>query len=193
MSLLLCAALPSMAGQADLALSVTLSPPAPYRPGQTVTMTLTVTNHGPDTAGADALPFPLPPISASTVIRVNNAYRLPLFFEPVLPTDCVFEQIPFDPAPGDVEGIIFVVYFPEIDPGQSHSCDQSVYIDESVTGGAQSTWFVYSNGDTDPVPENNTLGVFFSFESAPIPALSHLAMFALIGSFLALAAWHRRS
>ncbi len=162
-----------VAGQIDLFLSSTVVPSPPHQAGQSVTVTLTLSNAGPDTAGASAPPnTPLPTVRASTTVRVNADNRLPVNFTPVVPTVCNFEPIPLDPIPGERAGIIFVVYFPNLPPGASQSCSLVATIDATTTSDFVTRWTASSLADVDGNPSNNGTDVAFGLSPRAVDGLS---------------------
>lgn len=184
--LFLVAAAAARAGQVDLALTTAVSPAGPYFPGQTAQITFTVTNLGPDIAGADVPGNSVfPPVSVSSIIRVNDAYRIPLLVYSQDPVACPFEFINYDPIPGDREGFIEVVYFPRLQVGESRSCTVDAYIDLSQTTTTEATWRASSRLDTDPNPANNRSTTVFGFAAVSIPSTSRLGLWMLaLGALL---------
>lgn len=187
--LFLVAAAAARAGQADLALTTAVSPAGPYFPGQTVQITFTVTNLGPSIAGANApvSPPPYSPVQVFSIVRVNDAYRIPLLIYQV-PGGCAIEYINYDPTPvpGDREGYIYVIYFPPLlQVGELRSCTVDAYIDLSQTTTTEATWRATSQGDVDPNPANSSSTTVFGIAAVSIPSTSRLGLWVLaLGALL---------
>ena len=155
------------AGTADLALSVTAT-----QESSTVTsLTLTVSNAGPDVAGADAVGTARPVIVSTSVV-VDSEGRSPVTLSTVDPVGCPLEPVPIDPPPGQPSGILYVVYFDEIAPGASRSC--TIRATLSVPGAAPVTlkWKAASSQDADPNIQNSIAALTLVYTPAPVPASS---------------------
>ena len=166
------------AAQVDLSLSAIVTPARPHAPGQSVTVTFTLTNLGPDATTIPPNPI-LSAVRASAQVREINGV-LPVEFFPQTPTACVFEPIPLDPPPGQAAGIIFVVYFPALAAGASQTCSVTGVISPTATSDIVTRWNASSLGDVEREPLNNSVDVVFGLSPITVPALSLPGMAVLL-------------
>lgn len=176
----------ALAGQADLALAASLSPAAPHHAGQSIEVTFTVTNLGPNVAGADSV-GPLMPVSVTATVRVDDRDRLPVTFTTRDAIACPLENVPVDPAPGQRSGTIYVLYFPRLAVGESRTCRVDARIDMGVSSDQFVRWTAFSAQDIDPNPGNSSATLVFGLAPLAVPALQigalvSLAIFVLLGA-----------
>jgi len=168
--------------QVDLSVSVTTSP-EPFVPGGIVTVTMTVHNAGPDTAGA-TLP------NQRSIIILEKAYdivdRPPPFvlLEPA--TGCSAYAHVSEPIPGVPGGgiaFLFSYYFDAIGPGESRTCIYRVRFLPSTQEDFATDWLTTSPNDDDINPSNNRFDYTFVAAEPPapvaVPALSPASWFLL--------------
>jgi hypothetical protein len=179
------ASIPAAAGtrpQVDLSVSVTTSP-VPFVPGGIVTVTMTVHNAGPETAGA-MLP------NQQSIVILEKPYDLVdhaapfVLFEPA--TGCnAYAHVP-DPIPGVPGGglaLLFTYYFDAIGPGQSRTCVYRLRILPSTQADIATYWETLNPNEDDINPSNNRFDYTFIAAEPPapvaVPALSPIAGFLL--------------
>jgi hypothetical protein len=184
---------PTVAGarpQVDLSVSVTTSP-VPFVPGGIGTVTMTVHNAGPDTAGATRP-------NLRTIIVLEKAYDIvgspPPFvlFEPA--TGCsAYAQVtePIPGVPGGGVAFLFSYYFDAIGPGESRTCVYRVQFLTSTQASFDTYWRTLTPNDDDVNPSNNRFDYRFIAAEPPAPvAVSALSPISglLLGIGLLLAA-----
>ncbi|WP_150132072.1 hypothetical protein [Dokdonella koreensis] len=152
-------------------------------PGGIVTVTMTVHNAGPDTAGA-TLP------DQQSIIVLERGYdivdRPPPFvlFEPA--TGCnayARETEPIPGLPGGGLAYLFLYYFDAIGPGESRTCVYRVRFLPSTQEDFATDWLTTSPNDDDINPSNNRFDYTFVAAEPPapvaVPALSPASWFLL--------------
>jgi hypothetical protein len=168
---------------ADMVLSVALTPGGALLPGAIATLTFTVRNNGPE-----ALP---------SVVIVTEPF-------PALES-AKFQVFPIDPSPCEIFGDIFAappgsgfsseavagIRAGPLSPGASRICTVGVLITPLATGSYR-FGFLLTDGQvfvSDPVPTNNQASVTLLFaldEPSPIPALRSEVLALVVVLFLML-------
>jgi len=179
------ASVPAVAGarpQVDLSVSVTTSP-EPFVPGGIVTVTMTVHNAGPETAGA-MLP------NQQSIVILEKPYDLVdrpapfVLFEPA--TGCTAYAHVTEPIPGVPGGgiaFLFTYYFDAIGPGESRTCVYRLRILPSTQADFATYWETINPNEDDINPSNNRFDYTFIAAEPPapvaVPALSPTGWFLL--------------
>jgi len=148
---------------------------------------LVITNSGPDTAGADAPVGVAAPVSLFSTVRVNAAQRLPVVVQPRDVSACRIEFVEFEPPPGDRQGFIFVLGFPQLAVGESRTCVADARIDSTQSHSISIGWRATSLRDFDPDPSNHSAAALFSMAATPVPGVSSAGIAALAAGMLAMA------
>lgn len=176
--------------QVDLSVHVTTTP-EPFVPGDIATVTMTVYNAGPDTAGA-VLP------GESWIIIREKPYGIVdqpppfLLFEPANGCSAYTDESEYNPSlPGGGISLLFSYWFDAIPAGQSRTCIYRIRFLPSTRMDFATYWRTTSPNDDDVNPSNNRFDYTFvaapPTPPAPVPALSRPALL-LLGSGALLAA-----
>jgi hypothetical protein len=160
----------------DLALEAAVEPPGITPPDSWGTLTLTVTNLGPDVAGA----------SPSSVGIFSNRFEyvegVGAMIEFFNDSDCFFQRTVLEGIPGsDLIEIEFSLFMSDpLLPGETASCRARFYINPAAQGTIVNTWFVSPLLFEDPDPSNDTVSLFFQVSPDVIPTLSGIGLASLI-------------
>lgn len=162
--------------QVDLSVSVTTTP-VPFVPDGIGTVTMTVHNAGPETAGA-TLP------GQRLVIVLEKPYDIVtqpppfLLFEPAVGCSAYAQESePIPGLPGGGITLLFSYYFDAIAPGESRTCTYRVQFLSSTQADFGTYWDTTSPNDDDINPSNDRFDYTFIAPAAPsmavsVPALS---------------------
>jgi hypothetical protein len=181
------------AAVADIAIEVVKVPAGNTPPGSTGTLTLTITNHGPDTAGAIE-PGEYNVLMEGPNIPYSLEYGAAVLYGNPIPQDplCLVNGIIQDPLPGDENSITWVINTIELAPGESRVCEVLFQINPLHTTNVVQPWAGFSAGDEDPDFDNNITRVdYIIATSIPTLASGGLAIFA-IALLLAFVGLRRR-
>ena len=155
--------------QVDLSLQVTAAP-VPFVPGGHGTVTLTVHNAGPDTAGA-TLP------NDDSIVAYENWFDIttqpPPFFILVQGVGCIVDTFVSEPLPDGRIGLVYIFYFGPIAPGESRVCTYGIDFQRSTRASFTTGWFVTSPNDDDTDPSNDRVDDYvFQAPAAPVASMS---------------------
>ena len=182
--------------QVDLSVSATTTP-EPFVPGGIVTVTMTVRNDGPETAGATL------PNENSIIVR-EKPYDIVtqpppfLFFEPANGCSAYAEESEYIPGlPDGGITLLYSYYFGAIAPGETRTCTYRIQFLSSTRADFATYWRTTSPNDDDINPDNNRFDYTFiagpSPTSVPVPALSAIGLSILVaGLLLAVVSARRR-
>lgn len=160
----------------DLSVSVTTTP-VPFVPGGIGTVTMTVHNAGPETAGA-TLP------NQKLVIVLEKPYDIVtqpppfLLFEPAVGCSAYAQESePIPGLPGGGITLLFSYYFDAIAPGESRTCTYRVEFLPTTQADFATYWDTTSPNDDDIDQNNDRFNYTFIAPAAPsvsasVPALS---------------------
>jgi hypothetical protein len=173
--------------QVDLSVSVTTTP-EPFVPGGIGTVTMTVRNEGPETAGGTL------PNQNSINVRekpYDIVMRPPpfLFFEPAIGCSAYADISEYIPGvPGGGITLLYSYYFGAIAPGETRTCTYRIQFLSSTRADFPTYWRTTSPNDDDINPENNRFDYTFiagpSPASVPVPALSAIGLLILVAGLL---------
>lgn len=182
--------LASVAGElthVDLSVSVSMSPPT-FVPGGHGTLTVTVHNAGPDTAG-DSPGLGNVFVYGGDFIVTNQ----PPPFELVAPWSdkCWIERAVTEPLPDGNNALLFIYYFGAVPAGESRSCTTGIEFYPSTRNAFVSTWEAYTPSEMDINQANDEIEYVFRLRPTAIPATSPVALI-LLGLGLVAAGFARR-
>jgi hypothetical protein len=150
--------------QVDLSVNVRTTPEQLVS-GGIVTVTMTVHNNGPDTAGG-VLP------NERDIIVYERPYdivsRQPpfLLFEPAIGCSAYAEESEYIPGlPGGGITLMFSYWFDAIPSGESRACTYRLQVLPTTIESFDTYWMVRSSNDDDINPSNNRLD--YTFVTAP--------------------------
>jgi hypothetical protein len=170
--------------QVDLSLEVTTNP-VPFVPGGRGTVTLTVHNAGPDTAGATIPNF-------DTIVVFQNEFIIttqpPPFWLLTQGVGCIIDTYLSDPLPNGDIALVYIFYVDPIAAGESRVCTYDIEFYPSTRDSFATHWFVTSSNDDDTDPGNNRVDYVFQAPAASIPTASRHGLIAL-GFCLLLTGW----
>jgi hypothetical protein len=158
--------MPAIAGarpQVDLSVSVTTTP-EPFVPGGIGSVTMTVHNAGPDTAGATV---PNESISVIEDDFVVTTQPPPFEVRPPV-TGCWAERVESDWLPDGSIRVNFVFHFASIPAGESRVCTYNVEFYSSTQSSFSTGWLVHTANDDDINPDNDRFD--YTFVAAPTQA-----------------------
>ena len=173
--------------QVDLSINVSTMP-VPFIPGGRSTVTLTVYNAGPDTAGG-TLP------NQETIAVSEDQFIIttqPPPFEirdPV--TGCRADEFVSEPLPDGNIALVFLFYFGPIPPGASRTCTYDIEFYPSTRSSFATGWRVTVSNDDDINPSNNHVDYVFQAPSLAIPTMSWQGLTGL-GTGLLTIGWLAR-
>ncbi len=180
---------PTAFGQThDLSLEIVVDAPDVTPPGFTGNITFTVTNHGPDTAGAEP-PFFSVRASLRDIVTVSSLYGELLDYEGTSPlSDCRISAGHINPLPGEPPGVAYLINFPTMAPGQSRTCRATFTVNtfseiidpEEVADGLLVHRWSASAAGTDPNPDNDRVTVVYRLNATPIPTLQRAGVIIFI-------------
>jgi len=158
---------------------------------ETGEFSVTITNHGPDVAGAgSSLSYP---ISIDTEIIYYEEGMMGVAFQsnPDIVDDCLFFPFVIDPLPGNPAGFIYTFRTPAISAGESITCYGLYQVFSENPGGIKSIeWSPFSVTDNDVNPSNDISLMTFRGTTIPVPSLSTYALLSLISLILTIALFH---
>jgi hypothetical protein len=168
--------------------------PVPFAPGGIVTVTMTVHNAGPETAGA-TLP------NQNSIIVYEKGYDITtqpppyVLFEPGVGCSAYAEESePIFPGPHIFFG--FSYWFGPIGPGESRTCTYRQQLDPTTREDFATYWIVHTPNDDDINTDNNRFDYTFvgapSQASVPVPTLSAIGLAILLAALLFAAINARR-
>jgi hypothetical protein len=170
--------------QVDLSLEVTTAP-VPFVPGSHGTVTLTVRNAGPDTAGA-TLP------NQDSIVVLEDSFIIttqpPPFQIPVQGIGCTVDTFVTEPLPNGDIALGYEFYFGPIAPGEFHTCVYGIEFLPSTRDSFPTGWFVITPNDDDTDPSNNRVDYVFQAPPLSIPVASRQGLIALVLCLL-LSGW----
>ncbi len=181
---LLCIATKTLAGVADLALSIEHEPLDDLALGQVIPFSITITNNGPEEAGTNST-IALP-LSVDLVLEQNTP--LLITNNPNIEHPCFFISGFGKPIPPNPLLFIYTFFSPPIAPNESITCHG--LMQSFLTSGTLSIeWFnLPAFLDTDPDQSNNSITLTLGVRPPMVPALSFWALGLLI---LLLMYWTR--
>jgi len=173
--------------QVDLSLEVTTTP-VPFMPGGHGTVTMTIHNAGPDTAGATIPNF-------DTIVVFEKGFIIttqpPPFTIPVQGVGCIIDTAVTEPLPNGDIGLVYIFYFDPIAAGESRVCTYGINFFPFTRDSFATYWHVTSSNDDDTDPSNDRVDYVFQAPPDSIPALSWQWLIALGAGLLALAGFMR--
>lgn len=150
--------------QVDLSVNVSVEP-SQFVPGEISTVTMTVHNAGPDTAGNVLHGEP-------DIVVYEKPYdivtRPPPFLIPDLSVGCTAYVEESEYIPGLPDGgitLMFTYWFEAIPAGQSRTCTYHVQFLSSTLDSFDTRWIVRTSNDDDINPENDRFD--YTFVAAP--------------------------
>jgi len=158
---------------ADIAIEVGVEPNGVTPPGTEGTVSLTITNYGPDVSAA---------LIGWAVTSNGVGFSFPpLDFVGVATGPCGISPIG-QPGPGDNFGFQVT---PALNPGESVTCTYGFEVRETMILSQMAQWGVGPNGlAEDPNQTNNLDEVLLIFsplaDTRPVPALSWVGIFVLM-------------
>ena len=172
--------------QVDLSVSVTTAP-VPFVPGGVGTVTMTVHNAGPDTAGS-VLPDQREIIVFEHGYNVTNNPPPYELFEPAEGCSAYAEYSEYIPGQGVF--LLFSFYFDDIAAGASRTCTYRVRFLASTRESFATSWLVSDSANDDDInPGNNRFDYQFLASISPVPALSPVGALALGMGLMLVGAW----
>ena len=189
----------SWAGDIDLSVETNLTEPILVTPeGVFGEFSLTLTNHGPDTAGVNnpnPLPFPNS-IFADSIYssfdEENNYYAYPVIFaqNTAIAQDCNFSYLQPSPVPGDPPQIGYYFTTPALSAGESVTCYglySAFFYDRTRTMDIGWSSFEGNDNDTDPSNDRAVLTFQAYNPPQPVPSFTFYGLLLLILTVLGLA------
>ncbi len=160
------------AGDIDLSIKVNPSSPVMVEPGEYIAQfSITVSNHGPDTAGIDST-FSHPVAMATEEIYLEeNGYPVDFIINNNINQDCKFETFSPDPAPGNPTLIILAFRTPIIPAGESITC-YGYHYTNILSGSRSIEWRPLSVTDTEINPSNDIETMVFQVQVPMVPSSS---------------------
>lgn len=175
---LCCLSLQSMAGVADIEVSVSSQRLDRLQYGDIGQFSITITNFGPDAAGADSSLDK--PIVAFSIIEVESD-GAPLHFiqDTSIPQSCDFLLSFGEPVPPNPLAIAYSFYFEPIPVGESITCYGFFLV--LFDNGTRTVEWQISSGlfDTDPNKTNNIQAMIFGSQPIAVSTASFLGMVLL--------------
>jgi hypothetical protein len=173
--------------QVDLSVSVSTTP-VPFVPGGVGTVTMTVYNAGPETAGATLQ-------NQRSIIVYEKPYDVVgqpppfLFFEPAVGCSAYAEFSEYIPGlPGGGITLLNSYYFDSIADGQSRTCTYRIEFLPTTQESFATYWRVHTTNDDDINPDNNRFDYTFvatpSKASIPVPTSSAISLLILSAGLL---------
>ncbi len=163
--------------EVDLALDIVVEPPGVVEPGAAGTMTLTVTNLGPDSPPASPGYLGLQIFSERPFDFVDGPDID--MFDISEDFTCWYTRDLVDLPPGVPLRISFLYIF-RVDTfplGTSYTCELQYFVNPSATESFEVLWESSLSGVTDPNPANNDVTIPFIIAGAPtIPTLSEVGL-----------------
>lgn len=177
----LMAAFSVNAGNVDLALTTDFVSQNNFYPGEVGEFSLTITNNGPDDAGADSIvPYPVRLSTPNGIPLKSDGMDITFFQNPSIPQDCFLVIAIGEPLPGE-DPIIFYSFQHSIIPvNTSVTCYGLFQVFDSTSV----IWRVRSPTDTELNDSNNSIEMIFGVQPLKVPTLSVWALFILIVAFL---------
>lgn len=174
--------------QVDLSVDVTTQP-VPFVPGGHATVTLTVHNAGPDTAGT--------PVTGQDAIEVyEDAFIItehrPPFEIPVQGIGCTIDTFVTEPLPDGNIALVYTFDFGPIEPGESRVCTYGIDFHPSTRASFATGWRVAAINDEDTDPSNDRFDYVFQAPPASIPAMTWRGVLSLVAGLLFIGCVERR-
>ena len=170
----------SFSGEADIAITLDHQSLDDLEFGQVIPFSITISNYGPDTAGADS---PIEKsISASFIMNQNTALLL-VAQDNSIEQSCDFLLSFGDPRPGNTLDIFYSFYYPNIPAGESLTC-YGIFEVYFGSGRRAINWNLSSPTDTDPDQSNNTAEMVFGIRPPVVPSLTIISVILLTVMFL---------
>lgn len=174
------------AGLIDLSIEINPSPITDVSTGDIGEFNITITNNGPDDAGADSsLSFPVTVNSERIFLEANGGF-IDFDINTNINQDCVFQTIILDPVPGDLVSVIYTFRTPVIPAGSSFTCHGFYYVNfDNETRSME--WRSNSSTDNDTNSSNDAFLMSFRGQVTPVPSLSiySLILLGLVMTFFA--------
>ncbi|TDR38434.1 putative repeat protein (TIGR01451 family) [Tahibacter aquaticus] len=174
---------------ADLSIVAQVSPET-FRPGQLGTVTLTVTNSGPDDAGS-ASPLPLPNLVIQRGFRIPTSSSRDIPYEigrPIIGCRQTEDIVGPSPPPLYSFAIVWSFYFPAIPAGESRTCTFPIQFYDRPFDSFDTYWIAASSAQ-DPNSSSNRFDYRFIAGPTPPPTpVPGLSLFALLLLGIAVAA-----
>jgi hypothetical protein len=161
--------------QVDLSLEVTTNP-VPFVPGGHSTVTMTVHNAGPDTAGATLPDQDTITVYEDAFIITTQTLPFEIFVQGV---GCTIDSAVTEPLPDGNIALVFLFYFGPIASGESRTCTYGIEFPSYTRSSFATGWFVASSNDDDTDPSNDRVDYVFQAPAASIPAMSWQGLIAL--------------
>jgi hypothetical protein len=174
--------------QVDLSVAVSTTP-VPFVPGGRGTVTLTVHNAGPDTAG-------VPYLGAYAIDVIQQAFIVTSSPPPYEIRDpvsgCTITETITEPLPDGSIALIWEFYFEIIPPNVSRTCTFDIEFYPFTRESFETGWRAIVDSNEDDLNlANNQVDYIFRPPPTVIPTLSRPGLAALCISLLALV-WHSR-
>jgi len=157
-------------GVADLEITLEHQPLDNLNFGDIGQFSVTLTNHGPDEAGANS---PVEkPISANVILEVEENIGIPVDFAQNRgePQVCDFILSVLEPRPPNPVAFAYQFYYPPIPAGESISC-YGLFLVLFNSGSRDIEWAVTSVLDTDPNDANNAQTMNFGIQPIAVPLI----------------------
>jgi hypothetical protein len=154
-------------GVADIAITLKHQPLDDLQLGQVIPFSITISNHGPDTAGADSTRKK--PVIANIII--NESIPIIIAQDFSIPQTCDFLISIGEPLPPNTLDFLYSFYYPPIPAGESLTCYGLVQV-FIKSGGESIEWYISSPPDNDPIDINNTATMVFGIKPPMVHTLS---------------------
>lgn len=177
-------------------MSVSVSP-ASFSPGSSATVTLTLHNAGPATAGSTTRPPHLANLVLQKGFRREPPLNRPPYAIPTQGTGCFISYDIVGPLADLSFGWVWSFYFELIPAGESRTCTFPIQFYPTTTESFETFW-VSSPLAPDPNPGNDR--AFYTFVAGtpyvaptPVPALAPSGLVTLILALMGVGAWRKQT
>lgn len=173
------------AGNIDLSIEIIPSSINNISIGDVGEFSITITNNGPDSAGANSpAAFPIS-LDSERIFLENNGGFVDYSINSNINQDCDFYLTIIEPIPGGLVSVIYSFYTPIIPAGESITC-HGLYHTNFENGIRAVEWSPFSVTDNDTDPSNDIALMTFRGYVPPVPSLSLYGLLFLVMMFLGI-------